>query len=564
MAKYRMPTTASDDGGDEGGGDRGGAYPSMPFRRRGPLNKAHRIAVVVGGLLFAYLVYFWFFVRVVVGPGEVLVLIKKDGSKSLPGDQIVIPRAPDKTKDPNGYAAWEKQYGDCNGILEQVYLPGTYFSFSPFDYERDVTPMVQVEPGKLGVVIRKFGEPLPPGQVLADASKNQRGPLPGVLSPGARHPEYSNPYAYEVKYVDPAIVEPGHAGVVTIMAGRPTTRPNRYLVANGEQGVQQEPEGEGLRFVNPYERRITPVSLQSQRFEIAGAEAIRFPSSDSFEIRMEGFVEWAIIREKLPMTYVQYSEGAELIELLEERVILPYSRSFSRLVGSQFSARDFISGDTKLKFQQDFEREMRAMCEKQGIQVLQALVRDIIPPDEIKVPINEREIAKQQIKTYHQQIQVSKSQADLATQTEMATQNAALGDANKKVVTVVTKARQDADVAMTKAEQELAVAKLKLEAAQKQADAMVAKGKADANVVLLNKEAEALPLRQQVAAFGDGNAYAQYFFYQKVAPAIKTILTNTDGPFAELFKDFTGNGKVEVEKSPPVKPAVTTRDGGGQ
>jgi regulator of protease activity HflC (stomatin/prohibitin superfamily) len=483
----------------------------------------------------------------------------------LPGDQIIIPRAPDKTKDPSGYAAWEKQYGDCNGILEQVHLPGTYFSFSPFDYERRIEKMVQVNAGKLGVVIRKFGDPLPPGQVLADPAKNQRGPLPGVLSPGARHPEYSNPYAYEVKFVDPAVVEPGYAGVVTIMAGRPTTRPNDYLVSPGEQGVQMLPEGEGLRFVNPYERRITPVSLQSQRFEMAGAEAIRFPSSDSFEIKMEGFVEWAIIREKLPMTYVQYSEGAELIDLLEERVILPYSRSFSRLAGSQFSARDFISGDTKLKFQQRFEEEMRDKCEKQGIKILQALVRDIIPPDEIKVPINEREIAKQQIKTYQQQIQVAKSSADLATQTEMAVQNAALGDANKKVVTVVTRAKQDADVALTMAQQELAVAKLKLEAAQKQADAIVAKGTADANVILLNKQAEALPLRQQVLAFGDGDAYAQYFFYLKVAPAIKSILTNTDGPFADLFKGFTSNGKPEaVEKNTPVKPAVTTRDGGAQ
>jgi len=57
-------------------------------------------------------------------------------------------------------------------------------------------------------------------------------------------------------------------------------------------------------------------------------------------------------------------------------------------------------------------------------------------------------------------------------------------------------------------------------------------------VILLKKQAEAEPLRQQVAAFGDGNAYAQYFFYQKIAPSIKSILTNTDGPFAEMFRQF--------------------------
>ncbi len=92
---------------------------------------------------------------------------------------------------------------------------------------------------------------------------------------------------------------------------------------------------------------------------------------------------------------------------------------------------------------------------------------------------------------------------------------------------------------MTQANQALAVAKLHLEAAQKEADALVAKGKAEAAVILLQRQAEAEPLRQQVAAFGDGTAYAQYFFYQKVAPSIQTILATTDGPFADIFRQFT-------------------------
>ena len=88
-------------------------------------------------------------------------------------------------------------------------------------------------------------------------------------------------------------------------------------------------------------------------------------------------------------------------------------------------------------------------------------------------------------------------------------------------------------------DKQLEVAKLKLQAAQKEGDALVARGQADANVILLNKQAEAEPLRQQVAAFGGGESYAQYFFYQKVAPAVKSILTNTDGPFGELFRQMS-------------------------
>lgn len=487
---------------------------------------------------FIYGAYFWLIRREVVHRGQVLVLLKKNGSRSLAGDQVVIPRPPtDKAQ----YAQWEKTYGDCNGILEQVYPEGTYFSFSPWDYERKVIEIgnATIPSDKVGLVVKKFGEPLPPGQIIADPAKNQRGPLSVVLMPGTRNNDYANPYAYEIKLVPPVQVDPGHHGVVTIMAGRPSANPNNYLVSKGEQGVQQETEPEGLQYVNLFEKRIKPVSIQSQRFEMKGDDIITFPSADSFDIRLEGFVEWSILPKELPLRYVQYGYGGDLIPYLEETVILPYARSYCRLVGSKYSARDFISGDTKLKFQSEFETLLREKCKDQGIEILQALVRDIVPPDAIKDPINEREIAKQQIKTLEQQIIVAKSQADLATQTEMANQNQAIGEANKQVVGIVKEAEQNRDVAVTKAQQELAVAKLQLQAAQQQADATIAQGKADAAVVLLQKQAEAEPLRQQVAAFGDGNAFAQYYFYQKLAPSVKSILTSTDGPFADLFKQLT-------------------------
>jgi regulator of protease activity HflC (stomatin/prohibitin superfamily) len=290
--------------------------------------------------------------------------------------------------------------------------------------------------------------------------------------------------------------------------------------------------------VNLYEKRITPITVRSQKFEMTGAEAITFPSSDSFTIRMQGFVEWRIIPEKLPLIYAQYGEGGELIPFVVERIILPQARSLSRMVGSRYSARDFITGDTKLKFQQEFEAGLKEACHKQGIEIHQALARDIEPPQAIKEPINDREIAKEQILQYDQQILVARTQAELTTQEQMADQNKAIGDANRQVVTIVKKAEQLKDVAVTQANQALAVAKLRLEAAQKEADALLQRGQAEAAVVLLQKEAEAKPLAQQVQAFGDGNAYAQYFFYQKMAGSVKTVLTNTDGPFGDVFRQF--------------------------
>jgi regulator of protease activity HflC (stomatin/prohibitin superfamily) len=513
-----------------------------------------------------YLSYFWLIRRVVVGAGEILVLIRKDGTRTLGGDQIIVPRPPDATKDASAYAQWEKDYGDCNGILEQVVLPGTYFGYSPFDYERLVLPIGNADvPGnQVGVVVRKFGakldkrgDSLASGQVMADESRGQRGPLPQLLSPG-KYYEYANPYAYEIRLISPLQIDPGNRGIVTLLTGKPPANPNEYLVADGERGVLQNTEPEGLIFVNPFEKRITPVSIQSQRFEMSEAGEIHFPSADSFDIKMDGFVEWSIQPDKLPLTYVEYSQGGGLIEFLEQKVILPYARSFCRVVGSQYKARDFISGDTKLKFQLEFEKRLRDACASQGIIVLQALVRDIVPPEEIKSLINEREIANEQIKSIKQQIEVAKSQAALVTQTETGNQNQAIGDANQQVVGIVKKAEQDRDVAVTQANQELAVAKLRLEASRKDADALLAHGQADAEVILLQRKAEAEPLKQQIDAYGDGYLFAQHFFYGQVAPSIKTILTNTDGPFGDVFKQMSspsGNGSgAPTTRRSPVEP----------
>ena len=535
----------------------------MPERRGNPrfsgrvagwARRAVAVTLVAG---VGYGTYFWEFRRIVVHPNQVLVLLRKDGSRTLGGDNIIIPRPPDKAEADydRRQRAWEATYGDCNGILEQVYPEGTYFRFSPFDYERTVISIEQsaiVPAGKVGIVVKKFGQPLDVDaagnnvQVLADPARDQRGPLAIVLRPG-RYNEYANPFAYEIKQVDPVEIDPGYRGVVTNVTGPTSHDPNGYLVAPGERGVQRQTEPEGFRYINPFQARVRPVSTVSQRFEMSGKDLIHFPSADSFDIQLEGFVEWSIDPDKLPLVYVEYANGGDLIPFLEEDVILPYARSFCRLAGSQYDARDFISGDTKLKFQAEFERQLREVCARQGIEVKQALVRNIVPPDAIKQPINDREVAREQILQYDQQVKVAQSQATLATQQELAEQNKAIGDANTAVVKVVKAAEQDRDVAVTEAQQRLAVAQLQLQAAQRQADALTARGQAQANVTLLEKQAQAEPLRQTVAAFGGGDAYARFTFNQKVAPAVRSILTTADGPFGEMFKQFT------------VAPAPTTR-----
>src|SRR5438874_2701010 len=114
-----------------GGGDAGGGSPPRPPRipRPGP-GMPQTLLTLILALAIVYGGYFWFIRRVVVAPNEVLILLKKNGHRSLPGDEVIIPRMPDPKGNPDRYAQWKQRYEGCNGILEEVYQTGTYFKFS--------------------------------------------------------------------------------------------------------------------------------------------------------------------------------------------------------------------------------------------------------------------------------------------------------------------------------------------------------------------------------------------------------------------------------------------------
>ena len=506
--------------------------PSIP-RSRGP-----QIAAVTGFICILLVVtgaVFWFIIRVEVHANEILVLVNKTG-RSIPeeladqfADQVILyPELVQTIAARTGKTEEEVRNG-YKGVRYEVKGEGRYFP-NPYSFRSIKMRATIINQNEIGIRIRRFGKPLPFPKTVA-TEPDERGPVDRILPPGRHN---INLLAYEVQKFQAIQIPEGHSGVVTLLSGTDPVRKNTYAVRPGEKGVQQKTRPPGLEYYNPYLEQIEVVDVRSHKYDMLGEDAIHFPSYDSFTITIEGTIEWAILPDRVAEVTVAYGDEVDILN----KIILPNARSISRIQGSKLRARDFISGKTRTAFQDRLLEELRTECNKGGIDIKAALVRDIQPPAEIASLISQREQADQEMERSVNEMEEAKAEVMLVEQQELQARNEAVGDARRDVVTMTKKAEQGKVVAVTHANREHEVAKLALEAAEKEGAAIRSRGEAEANVVLYGYQAKAEPLTAAVKAFGGGETYAQQFFLQRVAPSIRSIMSNTDGPFADIFQQF--------------------------
>lgn len=427
---------------------------------------------------------------------------------------------------------------DHKGI-QLTMLPEGWHWRNPYVWDWKHVDQVEIRTGRMGVQIRNFGKDLDPGQVIA--RDGQKGVIQQVLGPG-RH--LVNPYAYTIKDYPAVTIESGHVGVVTLVSGLEPKNPNEFLVAAGERGVQKDTIPAGTYYENPFIKHVTSVDIRSHRFDMQKDKIIRFPSLDGFDITMEGTIEWYVDPARVAEVMVKYKDERDLVTCVTEDIILPFARAFSRIEGSKHLAREFIGGDTREKFQVAFLKGLKASSANLGIMIQSALIRQIAPPEAISKPIKERELAIRMREMFEQQKERERQQKLLAMEEKMKDRKTQLTQANADVSVAVTKATQEKEVAVIESNRMLEVAKLQLQAAKNRAEARVAEGKAKADVVVFKNAAEAQGLKNSSAAFGDGHTYVRYLLNQKLAPSMSYILSNTDGPFADLLRRaLEGGGK---------------------
>ena len=530
--------------------------------------------IAVAAVIAAAVIFVWFFCRIAVGEGEFVPLLGKTG-KEISNTDILAPGP------------------EFKGPQFEILQEGRHFR-NPYNWywPRPMKAMV-IEKGQVGVVIRRWGEPLEEGQVVV-GNDRQKGILEGQYNPGRY---YLNLWEYDVEIHPMVKIEPGFMGVVTRLVGAEAENPNVFVVKKGERGTQPDllPPGTFPGYSNPYVFMVTPIDVRSQKFEMGREYTITFPSKYGFDIRVEGTIEWAPDIAKLPDLFVKYVDEQDLQESggmnnIQRKVILPYARSYFRMIGAQYRAVDYMTGAPRIRVQNEVLRRLRESCAEQGIEIRAFVIRATEPPKRIREQYERRGMARVEIKQFTEEIKteignvvMEGAQPELmpdgkvvldergnprlvggkpklgpdgkplreggrlarAVEERRRDRESKLGEVRGTIVELVRDAERYQKVEVTKAEKDLAVARINLEAADDMAAQALAKGKAEAEVTVMKHRAEAEGVKAKISAFKTGEKYAEYQLIRKFSPGIRRILSNTEGLFARLFERFA---KMDASK----------------
>ncbi len=533
--------------------------------------------MAVGAVIAAVVIFVWFFCRIEVEEGQFVPVLRKTGQE-ISNTDILAPGP------------------EFKGPQLEILQEGRHFR-NPYNwYWPKPMKATVIKKGKVGVVIRRRGEPLDEGQVVV-GNDRQKGILEGQHKPGRY---YLNLWEYDVEIHPMVKIEPGFMGVVTRLVGAEAEDPNVFVVKKGERGTQPDllPPGTFPEYSNPYVFMVTPIDVRSQKFEMGREYTITFPSKYGFDIRVEGTIEWAPDKAKLPELFVKYVDEKDLqesggINNIQRKVILPYARSYFRSIGAQYRAVDYMTGAPRIRVQEAVLERLRKSCAKEGIEIRAFVIRATEPPKRIRQQYERRGIALLEIEQFTEEIvteignivmegakpesrpdgtvildergkpRLVGGTAKLAPdgkplreggrlakvlEERLKDRESKLGEVRGTIVELVRDAERYQKVEVTRAERDLAVAGINLEAAKDKAAQALAKGKAEAEVTVMKHQAEALAVKAKITAFKTGQKYAEYQLIRKFSPGIRRILSNTEGLFAELFERFAKMGTATETK----------------
>ena len=528
------------------------------------------IAAAVAIVLFSLFVWEWGFCRFYVDPDHMAVIISKTGA-SLPPGQIL---------------AKEGQMG----IQEEVLGEGRHFR-NPYDYDRQILPVIIIPPGKIGIVTSKVGTELPQGEFLA--KEGQKGISKRVLGPGKYR---LNPFGYEVKIEDAVVIPIGYVGVITSLSG--TQAPEGAFAKLGEKGVREDILQPGLYYVNPKEYQVNIVEIGVNQVSLLGKdggavitkgqitaqnvamEALQdnmlrqqaakrkdyYDQSESELQQRDTFTPAKRAPAAKPATSPKLSDGIHVLneyvsfpsrdgflisldmtlefELLPEniawlyrsygdlpavvdKIIMPQILSITRNKGSEYKAKDFIVGEGREKFQNDMTDALSHTMSEKKIITHNALIRHVDVPMQILDPIQKASVATEQDLTNKERQNTARKQAELNTSMSLIEQRRAQVAQETQKMKAEIQADQDKQVAETQAGTVRKIALIDKSTAEVRANKTRTLGKASTDALKMVENERAKGAQMKTQAFGDATAFSLWELAGALNPGVKVTILHS-------------------------------------
>lgn len=463
-------------------------------------------AAIVG----AGAIYYFQSATIWISPDELGVVIAHFGSELPPGQVLAGPGQ--------------------KGVREQVLGPGTH-TISPFLESVERFPQVHIYAGRdaydegdkkipasapeVGIVTSLVGKPLREGEFLANPG--EKGVQKRVLVPG----RYAlNPYAFRVEKAPATIIDAGYVGVVTHLAGAPSAND---LVKSGERGVLEDAIPPGLYWLNPYEFKVTQVKVGYQEIAFEGGDSITFPSADGDTIKIDATVVWGIMPGDAPHIVKQFGSEKAVVD----NAIRPQAESKARVAGSNYRSREFVEGDSRERFQDEFFRKLREELETKHVRVLLALVRNIEVPHTVRKPIQASKIAVEEELTNRVRTETAKTQTELNTIRGNIQIEATRVRAETEKLAEEEVGRAEAEASRLQADTRVKVSEIQFEAAQLRSESKILLGKASNGVMQKLNQYYTDGLRMRAGSFGDPTIYSLWRFAESLNNDLKIEIRET-------------------------------------
>jgi uncharacterized membrane protein YqiK len=404
---------------------------------------------------------------------------------------------------------------------QMTIVPQGQYRINPMLFKVDYAKVVDVPDNQIGIVTAKEGQPLlkdeiagaeVPGHSMYQDPQAfvDNGGFKGLQVPVLRSGRYFiNPYFATVEMVEQTNVPIANVGVVVAYVGEEGVDvtgdgfKHGNLVGHGQKGVWADPLDPGMYPINPHTHKVKIVptanvvlNWASGRTESHNLDAklstITVRSSDGFSYNLDVSQIIHIPRNDAPKVIARFGS----MEALVTQVLEPTIGNYFRNAAQKSDAIAFLT--ERSERQAEAKEAIGGALDEYNVGAVETLIGDINPPEELMKTLTDRKVAGQQQITYATQRDAQKVKQELEQATALASTQAQVVDAERKVAIADYNAQANVNTAKGTAEAKTINAK---------ADAEVTRvnGEAEAGKTLAIGQAEATVIKQKIESMDAGN-----------------------------------------------------------